>query len=145
MRSLRSMELAHYAPQIEKRNRSPNGRIRTSFAPLFSNYVFLCGDDESRYRAICTGCVQKASSVTDTEKFVSDLHQVRDLIDMGVPLTVESRLQVGEQVRVRSGSFAGYEGVILRRFNETRLVISVGFMDQGVSVKLEDCQLERIG
>ncbi len=64
---------------------------------------------------------------------------------MGVPLSIESRLQVGQQVRVRSGAFAGYEGVILRREHETRLLVSVRFMEQGVSVKLDDCQLEVVG
>ena len=116
-----------------------------TYAPLFNNYVFVCCNDNIRYQAVCTGCVQKASPITDVETFVHDLRQVRDLINIGVPLTVESRLEAGQKVRVRSGSFAGYEGTILRREQETRLLVSVHFMEQGVSVKLEDCQLEKIG
>jgi len=77
-------------------------------------------------------------------KFIQDLRQVRDLINMGVPLTLESRLEPGQHVRVRSGAFTGYEGTVLRREQETRLLVSVQFMEQGVSVKLEDCQLELI-
>jgi transcriptional antiterminator RfaH len=145
MRHLRKLDLAHYAPQIAQRRRSPAGRIRTSYVPLFSNYVFLFGDDEARYQAICTGCVQKATPVTDTDQFVADLIQVRDLISLDVPLTVEGRLQPGERVRVKSGAFAGYDGIILRREQETRLLVSVRFMEQGVSVKLDDCQLEQVG
>lgn len=145
MRHLRQLDLAHYAPQIAHRRRSPAGRIRTTYAPLFNNYVFLCGGDEDRYRAVCTGYVQKATAITDVEAFVDDLRQVRNLIDMGVPLSIESRLQVGQAVRVRSGAFAGYEGVVLRREQETRLLVSVRFMEQGVSVKLDDCQLEVVG
>lgn len=145
MRHLRQLNVMHYAPQIAQRRRSPAGRIRTTYAPLFNNYVFLCGDDEARYQAVCTGCVQKATAITDVERFVTDLRQIRDLINMGVPLTLESRLEAGQCVRVRSGAFMGYEGVILRREQETRLLVSVKFMEQGVSVKLEDCQLELIG
>lgn len=145
MRHLRVLDLAHYAPQIAHRRRSPAGRIRVTYAPLFNNYVFVCGDDNIRYQAVCTGCVQKATAITDVAAFVHDLRQVRDLINIGVPLTVESRLEAGQKVRVRSGSFAGYEGTILRREQETRLLVSVHFMEQGVSVKLEDCQLEKIG
>ena len=48
-------------------------------------------------------------------------------------------------MRVRNGAFAGYEGTVLRREQETRLLVAVQFMEQGVSVKLEDCQLELIG
>ena len=145
MRRLRRLEIAHYSPQIKKRQRSPSGRIRTSFVPLFTNYVFLCGDDDARYEAVCTGCVQKVTEITAAGEFLSDLRQVRDLIDLGVPLTIESRLEPGQQVRVRSGSFAGYEGTVIRREQETRLLVCVRFMEQGVSVKLEDCQLEPIG
>lgn len=144
MRHLRVLDIPHYAPQIAHRKRSPSGRIRVTYAPLFNNYVFLCGNDDLRYQAVCTGCVQKTTPISDVESFVSDMRQIRDLINIGVPLTVESRLEAGQQVRVRSGSFSGYEGTILRREQETRLLVSVHFMEQGVSVKLEDCQLEAI-
>jgi transcriptional antiterminator RfaH len=145
MRHLRKLDLPHYAPQIAHRRRSPAGRVRTTYAPLFNNYVFLCGDDEVRYQAVCTGCVMKASPITDVPEFIRDLRQIRDLVNLGVPLTVESRLEPGQHVRVRNGAFVGYEGTILRREQETRLLVSVRFMEQGVSVKLEDCQLELIG
>ncbi len=145
MRQLRQLEIPHYGPQIVHRRRSPAGRIRTTYAPLFNNYVFLCGDDDARYQAVCTGRVQKVTPITDVPAFVNDLRQIQNLINMGVPLTLESRLEPGQNVRVRSGAFAGYEGTVLRREQETRLVVSVQFMEQGVSVKLEDCQLELIG
>jgi len=145
MRHLRQLDLAHYAPQIAQRRRSPAGRVRTTFAPLFNNYVFLCGDEQARYQAVCTGCVQKATAIIDVPGFVGDLRQIRNLIDLDVPLSIESRLKQGQTVRVRSGAFAGYEGVILRREQETRLLVSVRFMEQGVSVKLDDCQLEAVG
>ena len=142
MRKLRDLDLFHLAPQVANRRRSPAGRIRVTYAPLFSNYVFLCGEDEARYKAICTGCVQKATEVQDREQLVADLKQIQDLIGIGAPLTVESRMESGQQVRVKSGVFAGYEGTIVRREQETRLLVAVRFMERGVSVRLEDCQLE---
>jgi len=145
MRELRKADVFHYGPLIAKRQRSPAGRIRTSYVPLFSNYVFVAGtDDQARYQAICTGCVSKATEVTEKEQLIEDLKQVHDLINLGVPLTVESRLEPGEHVRVRNGAFAGYEGTVLRREGETRLLVAVRFMEQGVSVHLEDCQLEAV-
>jgi transcriptional antiterminator RfaH len=143
MRHLRQAQVAHYGPQIKHRNRSPSGRIRTSMVPLFSNYVFVCGDDEDRYRTTCTGCVTRIDCVTDVESLVDDLQQIQSLIDMDVPLTLQSTLSPGQRVRVTSGAFKGYEGIIEHRHSETHLIVSVRFMDQGVSVKLDDCQLER--
>lgn len=145
MRQLRQAEVPHYGPQIEQRRRSPAGRIRTSYVPLFNNYVFLCGGENERYQAICTGCVQQACEITDVDPLIKDLTQISDLIDIGAPLSVEGRLLPGQPVRVKNGSFAGFEGVIIRRDQETRLLVAVRFMDQGVSVKLDDCQLEPLG
>ncbi|SMP54069.1 transcriptional antiterminator RfaH [Neorhodopirellula lusitana] len=144
MRQLRTEKISHFAPLIPQRTRSPAGRIRTSYVPLFSTYVFMRGDDEARYRAVCTGCVMQAAEILEVADLVTDLRQIRDLVNLGVPLTVESKLQPGQNIRVRNGAFAGYEGTILRRENETRLLVAVRFMEQGVSVKLEDCQLEVI-
>lgn len=145
MRLLRDAEVPHYAPMIPQRQRSPNGRMRTSYVPLFSTYVFLRGDNEARHAAVCTGCVIQANVIQDVDELLHDLRQIRDLIDLGVPLTIEGRLQPGALVRVRNGAFAGYEGTVIRRENERRLLVAVRFMEQGVSVKLEDCQVEQIG
>jgi transcription antitermination factor NusG len=145
MRHLRKLDVPHYAPQIANRRRSPAGRIRVTYQPLFNNYLFLCGDDESRYMAVCTGCVQSASKIDYVEPFVSDLRQIYKLIEMDVPLAIEARIEPGKQVRVKNGAFAGYEGIVLKRMQETHLLVCVRFMEQGVSVKLDDCQLEVLG
>ena len=144
MRELIKLRVAFYAPVIQRRYRSPNGRMRTSYEPLFGNYVFLCGDEQARYEAVCTGCVSRWLPVPETDEFVADLTQIKSLIDEEVPLAPESRLEPGQRVRVRNGSFAGYEGVIVRREKEVRLQVFVRFMDQGVSLLLDDCQADPI-
>ena len=142
MRQLRKLSIPHYGPTILKRVPSPSGRIRNSYLPLFANYVFLYGDEEQRYRAMTTNCVSRTVKVPDGLALVHDLRQVRNLIATGAAITPESRLEAGDPVRVRSGPFAGYEGVVLKRHGEARLLISVGFLQQGASVLLEDCHVE---
>lgn len=142
MRKLREMNVGFYSPTVARRYRSPAGRVRVSHIPLFANYVFLCGDNDARYEAVCTGTVSRCIEVENADQLVTDLRQIRDLINTGAPLTPESRLEPGDIVRVKSGQFAGFEGTIVRRNRETRLVVAVNFMNQGASVLLEDCQLE---
>jgi len=144
MRLLRLAEVGFYAPMIPQRYRSPAGRLRESYVPLFAAYIFLRGGDEERYHAICTGGITKASPIHEVDQLLADLRQIRGLIEMGVPLSAESRIEPGQPIRVRNGAFKGYEGVVIRRENETRLLVSVRFMEQGVSVKLEDCQVEPV-
>jgi len=71
-----------------------------------------------------------------------DLDQIQRLIETGEPLSPESLLVPGDVVRVKNGSFAGFEGTVVHRQNETRLLVAVNFMQQGASVLLQDCQLE---
>jgi transcriptional antiterminator RfaH len=144
MRRLQAMDSALYSPTISQRHRSPAGRIRTSYVPLFANYVFLCGSDFHRYEALTTNCVSRVITVTEGRQLAEDLKQIQQLIELGRPLTPEARLQEGTRVRVRSGPFLGFEGEVIRRENVTRLLVAVKFMQQGASVVLEDCELERL-
>lgn len=142
MRRLTALEIYHYGPIIEKRFRSPSGRLRTSFIPLFPNYVFLLGSEEHRVAALTTGCVSKCNLIDNRDQLVRDLRQIRHVIAQGVPLTPESKLGSGDHVRVRSGPFAGYEGTVLRREGKTRLLLTIQFLEQGVSMELDEALLE---
>jgi transcription antitermination factor NusG len=144
MRKLTSLSIPFYGPIIERRYRSPNGRVRTSYAPLFSNYVFIYGDESKRHKSLTTNCVARCYEVQDGRQLVKDLQSIRRLIEIGRPLTPETSLVCGDRVRVKSGLFAGFEGTILRRDKETRLLVAVNFTRQGASVLLDDCQLDLI-
>lgn len=142
MRRLQTMSIAHYAPMIFKRSRSPSGRMRTSQAPLFAGYVFLYGNEEDRYNALTTNCVSRGLQVTDGPALTADLRQIQRLIAAGASLTPESRLEPGRPVRIRKGPFAGLEGVIVKRQGAERLIVAVRFLQQGASILLDDYEVE---
>lgn len=142
MRRLHALGIPFYGPTLRKRHRSPAGRIREAYLPLFSNYVFLYGDEEQRYKALTTNCVSRAVKVVDTVELTRDLKRIAELIAVGMPITAEARLEPGQAVRVRSGMFKGQEGYVLRRHGKTHLVVAVNFLQQGASVELVDCELE---
>lgn len=144
MRRLRSQGVGHYAPLVCRRSRSPNGRMRTSFVPLFASYVFLWGDEPQRYEALKTNCVSRCLEVTDEAQLLGDLRQVRLLVGCGAPLTPEAQIAPGMRVRVRTGFLAGLEGTVVKRRGQQRLLVAVQFLQQGASVQLDDCQVERI-
>ena len=144
MRQLIEIEIPFYGPTIARRYRSPQGRMRTSVEPLFPNYVFIMGDEMARFKAVSTGSVSRWMPVADSLELVTDLRQIRRLILTDSPLAPELRLQPGQKVRVKTGVFKGFEGTIIRRENEVRLLISVRYMGRGASVALDDCQLEAV-
>jgi len=144
LRQLRRSEIGHYAPMVKRRTRSPGGRARESYVPLFAGYVFLRGDEEHRYQALTTNCISRCIAIADVERLLFDLSQVRRLIESDAPLTPEARLVPGMRVRVQSGPLSGLEGTVLDRRGRQRLVVAIEFLQQGVSVLIEDFQVERI-
>lgn len=144
MRKLRSLEVPHYGPVLPKRYRSPNGRLRTSFIPMFPNYVFMLANEEERTRALTTNCISTCNQVTQFETLIEDLRQIRAIVTEGEALTPEAKLQAGSKVRVRSGPFAGLEGEVIRREGKTRLLLSVRYLEQGVSMEMDEALLEGV-
>jgi len=144
MRRLRQGEVAHYSPLVKRRTRSPNGRGRVSYVPLFPSYVFLYGSTDQRYQALATNCVSRCLEVSDPGRLAYVLRQIQRLIEADAPLTPEARLRPGMRVRIRSGALVGLEGTILKRRGETRLLVAVEFLQRGASILLEDYEVEEV-
>ncbi len=142
LRKLSTLKVAHYGPMIPKRYRAPNGRLRTSFIPLFPNYVFMLANADERSMALATNCISRCNFITEREQIIRDLAQIYRVVDAGVPLTPEARLEPGNKVRVKSGPFAGYEGTVIRRHGKTRLLLSIHYLEQGVSMETDEGLLE---
>jgi transcription antitermination factor NusG len=88
--------------------------------------------------------VTQTIAVDDASRLVADLSQIQRLIASRAPLTLEGRLLPGQRVRIHSGALAGLEGTILTRRRESRLLVAVRFLQQGVSVEVDDFILEPI-
>ena len=142
-RELLGFNVPFYLPIVAKTSIWRGRRVR-SHVPLFSGYVFLFGSDEERVRALMTNRISRVLTVYDPESLEHDLRQISGLIATKMPLTPEARLVPGDRVRVRYGPFEGLEGTVLRRGGETRLLVSVNFLQQGASVEIDDFMLEPI-
>ncbi len=140
-RQLHKAGIPFYLPLVDK-NLNYRGRRVTSHIPLFNAYLFLYGTEEDRVRSLATNRLSRVLEVPDQPLLLSDLRQVHWLIESKAPLTVEARLTPGKRVRIKSGPFQGLEGIVLQRQRQTRLTIAVNFLQQGVSVEIDDYQLE---
>ncbi len=144
MRKLEATRVPFYAPLVRRRLRSPGGRTRSSFVPLFPGYVFSRVDDEQRRVALATNSVARWIPIADERMLVDDLRGIKRLIDSDQPLTPEARIEPGQVVRVRSGALRGLEGTVIKRRGAERLMVAVRFLNQGASIELEDVDLERL-
>jgi transcriptional antiterminator RfaH len=142
-RQLHGMTVPYYLPLVSKVSRVGGRKVKTHL-PVFGGYLFLYGSEEERVQALTTNRISRILPVPDTERMTSDLRNVRNLITAGAPLTVESRLQPGQRVRVKGGALMGLEGQIVSRRGESRLLIAVHYLQQGVSIQIDDYMVEPI-
>ncbi len=142
MRRLYAQGIPFYGPVFEQVYRSPSGRRRSSFLPLFPNYVFIKGSESDRYSAVATGCVSRCIDVPDEQGLLCDLQNVHQLLSSGLDVTAESKLLPGQQIRVKNGPLAGQVGQVIERRGQMRLFVTVNFLQQGASVEIDGFDLE---
>jgi transcriptional antiterminator RfaH len=108
--------------------------------------LFLFGSPDERVSALTTNRISRILPVPMPmqDQMLQDLRQLAYLIAIGAPLTVEQRLSPGRKVRIRSGPMAGIEGTIVQRRGGDRLLIEVHFLQQGVSVEINDFMVDPI-
>ncbi|MCU0962164.1 MAG: antitermination protein NusG [Pirellulaceae bacterium] len=140
-RQLVGHEVPFYLPLIPKDNIIRGRRVR-SHMPLFAGYVFLFGSENERVTTLTTNRVSRILPVVDEERLRRDLANIQALIERDAPLALERRLSPGDLVRVKTGLLRGLEGVVIRRHGKRRLLVAVNYLQQGVSVEIDDCALD---
>lgn len=143
-RYLHSEGIPFFLPLIAKDNLI-RGRVIQSHIPLFPRYLFVFGSEDERVQTLATRRVETVLVVHDQDQLRHDLSHVHSLIETNAPLTVESRLVPGDKVRIKSGTLAGLEGTVLLRRGRTQLLVTVRFLQQGVSLEVDDFMLEPVG
>jgi transcription antitermination factor NusG len=142
-RDLVERNVPFYLPLVE-RTSLIRGKAVHSLVPLFAGYVFLCANDDERLQTLKTNRTSQLVAAPDQDRLRRDLAQVQRLIAAKADLTLEPRLSPGQRVRVKSGSFMGIEGVVEARRGACRLIVEVSFLQQGVSVEIEELLVEAI-
>jgi transcription antitermination factor NusG len=143
-RTLRKLRIAHYLPQVMHENRTPGGRKICSVIPLFPGYLFLLGDDHQRVQALQTNHLVNVLEVPDQDVIASDLRQIQQLVNSGLPVVAEPTYPVGTRIRIMSGPLNGIVGTVVRRGKRDQFVAVVHFLGRGATVDLQDWQVEAV-
>jgi hypothetical protein len=133
--------IEYFLPMIERVKMS-GGRKRKLLLPLFPSYLFFCGNSDSRYAALATNRLCQAIPVTDREKFVGELVALELALSHHAHLDLYPFAAIGRRCRVRVGPLQGIVGTVVRRDNETRLVLQVSMLGQGASLEIDTDLLE---
>lgn len=107
--------------------------------PLFPCYVFVRGVLERRLPVLTTpgvhmiiNCGERVATIPDEE-----IEAIRRTVEGQFRVEPHPFLRCGERVRVVRGSLEGVEGVLTRKKNLYRLVLSVEMLAQSVAVEID--------
>lgn len=139
-----SRGIGYFLPMWEKVIFS-GGRKRRVMMPLFTSYVFFCGTDEDRYRAMATNRLCQTIEVFDQDRLVQELTRIEKALVGKAIIDHYPRLPVGSRCRITSGPMMGAEGVVIERNNtKARMVLEVTILGRGALIEIDADLLEHI-
>jgi len=133
---LMSKDISYFLPMSWKVRRRSRRTIR-SFLPLFSGYLFFCGQEDQRVELLKTNRVANLIEVHDQQKLVDELVQIAQALRSGAPLTPHKYLKAGQKCRVIAGPLIGMEGIVVKAKNAIRLVLQIDMLGQAASVEID--------
>jgi len=142
-RSLQQWEIPYFLPMREKLS-IRSGRKFKTLLPLFSGYLFFCGDDDKRYKALTTNRIAHVIEVVDQQGLIGELTQIHRALQGGLELDPHPYLKEGIRCRVIAGPLMGLEGIVLRKKSVTRLVLQVDMLGQAAAAEIDADLLEPI-
>jgi transcription antitermination factor NusG len=127
-----------FLPEYESVRRWKDRRKLLSL-PLFPGYVFLRGALDRRLPILTTPGVHMIISQGDRVATIpeAEIDAIRRTVEGKHKVEPYPFLRCGERVRVVRGSLDGVEGVLARKKNLFRLVISVEMLAQSVAVEID--------
>jgi transcription antitermination factor NusG len=112
--------------------------------PLFPCYLFVRGENMHRLQVmttlgvhmiLCNG--EQVAAVPEAE-----IQAIRKTVEGALPIEPHPFLTCGERVRVKRGTLAGVEGILVRKRNQYRLVLTVDMLEQSVGVEIDASDVE---
>ena len=121
-------------------------RTKAVSLPLFPCYVFLKGGIERRFQIITTpgiyGLVSSGGQPAAIPDF--EVEAIRRAVESGARIETHPYLKCGNWVRVKCGPLAGIEGILVRKKNISRLVLSVEILGTAAAMEVAAFQVEAV-
>jgi transcription antitermination factor NusG len=114
--------------------------------PLFPCYVFVKGAFNRRLQVVSTPGVHMILSHGERAAVIpeNEIDAIRQTIEGHFHVEPHPFLRCGERVRVIRGSLQGVEGILIRKKNQFRLVLTVEMLAKSVAVEIDATAVEPI-
>ena len=115
--------------------------------PLFPCYVFIRGGLDRRIEILTTPGIFAIVAWGGKPAIVPDeqIAVVRKMVEGSFPVEPYPYLECGDRVRVASGPLRGLEGILIRKKNLFRLIVSFEMLGRSAAVEIDISCLETPG
>lgn len=112
--------------------------------PLFPCYLFVRGGFSRRFQILNTPGVHMALTHGDRIALIpeKEIEAIRRTVEGPFRMEPHPFLRCGDRVRVIRGSLEGVEGILIRKKNQFRLVLSVDMLAKSVAVEIDASNVE---
>lgn len=140
---LKLKSLATFLPLHRCRHHWKNGVHADLALPLFPGYLFARVSDYDRLAVVqLPGVVGLAiSSAHPTSIPDEDIEVLRTAVDT-LRATPHPYLKTGERVRIVAGPLAGMDGILTRRKQELRVVITIDLIMRSLVVEVSESDVQ---
>ncbi len=135
---LHARTVEHFLPVYSSIRRWKDRRVKLDL-PLFPGYVFVRLAPCDRLRVLQISSVVRlvGSNGKPTALPDSEMEILRSGLSQSLCAEPHPFLTIGRRVRITGGPFAGLEGVLKKKRNSLRVVVSLSLIQRSVAVDVE--------
>jgi transcription antitermination factor NusG len=140
---LRERCVDYFLPLYECERRWKDRRVKLQ-TPLFSGYLFVRIALRERLRVLqIPGVVHLVGFGGHPASLPQeDLQAIQDCLSQGLQVEPHPYLRVGRRMQVKSGPLQGLEGVVVRRKNRSRFVLSFDLLQRAIAIEMNAMDLQ---
>jgi transcription antitermination factor NusG len=114
--------------------------------PLFPGYLFLAEDVHKKLLIVSTPGVCAILSIAGQPAVIpaEEIRALRRSVEGQYKIVPHPFLNTGDRLRVKSGPLAGTEGILTRKRDMYRLVLSIEILGRSAAVEIDSSIVERI-
>jgi len=138
-------DVDHFLPVYASVRRWKDRRV-TLQMPLFPGYVFVCMALRDRLQVQQVPGVAHLVGFDGTPAALPDaeIQALMRGVESGLLAEPHPYLKVGHRVRVRAGPLQGLQGILVRKKNVSRFVISLDLIMRSVAAEIDLAELEPV-
>jgi transcription antitermination factor NusG len=136
-------DIESFLPVYQSTRRWRNGCTVSLERPLFPGYVFVRVNQQHRVRVLelpgvvsIVGNARQPAPLPD-----ADIDALRNGVH-SVNAEPHSYLQAGDRAKIRNGPLAGMTGILVRKKNSLRVVLTLELIMKSISVEVDEQDLE---